>query len=599
MAKRIEPSPGSWLRVEEFIENGDPEFVTELRRIHDAERLGNFAKVLYNDTRTATRRSMLLYLQAPFNAFRHEALLKRLFKLAEAAKDDEVMACFMVGLDRSIRREKRSRNRYDWSTRESWVEEHVVTPRGTEMPKKGNPFIYQNRITGEPMAAPTPEKNGRVFLFKLATRKYLRRRVWRYFRQLGKSDLYRYATGISKALVQYTDKDCKDGLAMLDNWSLVQALFKHSDVIVSKSRTWKLAEGRSLSELRAAPAYASAWHKEAEPLMSMLDLASCRPVRQWSMGMLREHHAKALSQTSLDRLLRWIRSEDAELARFGAELFSQSNLLGSVQPKTWLQLIHQANPDVLDIVCRLVMKTLTADNVSLREAMELACSRSVPLAELGMAWLESMQPHSDQDFQDLLLSLDAESEHIRPKLVDQVRRKLDRVASKRSQWILEYLDSRFPDVRDVGWTWLQERTEVARDYHLWQRLIETPYDDLRLKVIELLQYESIPTHSKAGQSMLIDAKRLSPEGIRFLWATALLNIHRGGKQKPGVVKAMIGRLHAHREEANDLLPILAVALRSIRTTEWQAGLAGIVTWIEKNPDVSDMVQAHFPELNLI
>jgi hypothetical protein len=333
--------------------------------------------------------------------------------------------------------------------------------------------------------------------------------------------------------------------------------------------------------------------------MSMLDLASCRPVRQWSMGMLREHHAKALSQTSLDRLLRWIRSEDAELARFGAELFSQSNLLGSVQPKTWLQLIHQANPDVLDIVCRLVMKTLTADNVSLREAMELACSRSVPLAELGMAWLESMQPHSDQDFQDLLLSLDAESEHIRPKLVDQVRRKLDRVASKRSQWILEYLDSRFPDVRDVGWTWLQERTEVARDYHLWQRLIETPYDDLRLKVIELLQYESIPTHSKAGQSMLIDAKRLSPEGIRFLWATALLNIHRGGKQKPGVVKAMIGRLHAHREEANDLLPILAVALRSIRTTEWQAGLAGIVTWIEKNPDVSDMVQAHFPELNLI
>jgi hypothetical protein len=599
MAKRIEPSPGSWLRVEEFIENGDPEFVTELRRIHDAERLGNFAKVLYNDTRTATRRSMLLYLQAPFNAFRHEALLKRLFKLAEAAKDDEVMACFMVGLDRSIRREKRSRNRYDWSTRESWVEEHVVTPRGTEMPKKGNPFIYQNRITGEPMAAPTPEKNGRVFLFKLVTRKYLRRRVWRYFRQLGKSDLYRYATGISKALVQYTDKDCKDGLAMLDNWSLVQALFKHSDVIVSKSRTWKLAEGRSLSELRAAPAYASAWHKEAEPLMSMLDLASCRPVRQWSMRMLREHHAKALSQTSLDRLLRWIRSEDAELARFGAELFSQSNLLGSVQPKTWLQLIHQANPDVLDIVCRLVMKTLTADNVSLREAMELACSRSVPLAELGMAWLESMQPHSDQDFQDLLLSLDAESEHIRPKLVDQVRRKLDRVASKRSQWILEYLDSRFPDVRDVGWTWLQERTEVARDYHLWQRLIETPYDDLRLKVIELLQYESIPTHSKAGQSMLIDAKRLSPEGIRFLWATALLNIHRGGKQKPGVVKAMIGRLHAHREEANDLLPILAVALRSIRTTEWQAGLAGIVTWIEKNPDVSDMVQAHFPELNLI
>ena len=599
MAKRNEPSPGSWLRVEELIENGDPEFVKELRRIHDADRLGSFAKVFYNDTRTASRRLLLLYLRTPFNAFRHEALLKRLFKLAEAAKDDEVMACFMVGLDRSIRREKRTRNRYDWTTRESWIEEHVVTPRGTEMPKKGNPFIYQNRMTGEPMAAPTPEKSDRMFLFKMATRKYLRRRVWRYFRQLGKSDLDRYATGISKALVQYTDKDCKDGLAMLDNWGMVQTLFKHSDVIVSKSRTWKLAEGRSLSELRSAPAYASAWLKDAEPLLSMLDLAACRPVRQWSVGMLREHHAKALSQTSLDRLFRWIRSEDAELARFGAELFSQSNVLGSVQTKTWLQLIQQANPDVLDIVCKLVMKTLTADAVSLRDAMDLACSRSVPVAELGMAWLESKESHSDQDFQDLLLSLDAESEHIRPKLVDQVRRKLDRVESKRSQWILEYLDSRFPDVRDVGWTWLQERNEVARDYHLWQRLIETPYDDLRLRVIGLLQYESLPKFSKSSQSMLVDAKSLSPEGIRFLWATALLNIHRGGKQKPGIVKAMIGRLHVHREEANDLLPILAVALRSVRATEWRAGLVGLVTWIEKNPEVSDMVQSHFPELNLL
>ena len=171
MAKRVQPNPGSWLRVEALLESGDPEFVDELRRIQDADRLGSFAKVLYNDKRVASRRLLLAYLNAPFNAFRHEAFLKRLFKIAEAAQDDEVMAYFMVGLDRSIRREKKSRNRYDWSTRESWVEEFVRTPRGTAMPRTGNPFIYQNRMTGEPMAASSPEQHERIFcsLFRRAS----------------------------------------------------------------------------------------------------------------------------------------------------------------------------------------------------------------------------------------------------------------------------------------------------------------------------------------------------------------------------------------------------------------------------------------------
>src|SRR5438270_10146970 len=37
-------------------------------------------------------------------AYRLEALVKRLFKLAEAAGDDELMARFLVGFDRSVRR---------------------------------------------------------------------------------------------------------------------------------------------------------------------------------------------------------------------------------------------------------------------------------------------------------------------------------------------------------------------------------------------------------------------------------------------------------------------------------------------------------------
>jgi hypothetical protein len=611
MAKQFPLNPGSWLRVEALVEQGDPEFAEELRRIQDVDRLGSFAKVLYNDRRATTRRLMIQYLQLPFNAFRHEALLKRLFKLAEAAQDDEVMAYFMVGLDRCIRREKRSRNRYDWSSRESWVEESVRTPRGTELPRKGNSFVFQNRITGLPMAAPSPEKHDRMFLFSLATRKYLRRRVWRYFRKIGKLDADRYKQAIRHALVLYTDQDCKDGLAMLDNWSLVHALFKNSDTIAAKSRSWKLVESRSLSELRAAPAFLNAWNKNAEPLMGLLDDARCRPVRQWAMDLLREQHTDALNKSPIDRLLPWIRSTDDGLARFGADLLHNSNRLGTIQVKTWLELVREANPSVLDVLCKLMFQTLSPDVVSLRDAVDMACSRSIAIAELGMQWLEPKEPTSDQDIQDLLLTLEAQSEAIRPKLVDRVRLKLDRIermdiTGNRTEWILEYLDSRHSDVRDIGWAWLQQRDQIAKDYHLWQRLIETPYDDLRLKVIQLLHFETLePSGSPLTPApsrdiaMLIDASQLPTDRIRFLWASALLNVYRGGKQKPGIVKAIVARLHSHSDETKELMPILAVALRSVRSMEWQAGLAGIVSLVEKKTEVLEWVRTHFPELNLL
>ena len=56
------------------------------------------------DKRPASRRLLLDYLDRPLNAFRHEPLIKRLFKLAEAAGDDELMARFLILFDRSIRR---------------------------------------------------------------------------------------------------------------------------------------------------------------------------------------------------------------------------------------------------------------------------------------------------------------------------------------------------------------------------------------------------------------------------------------------------------------------------------------------------------------
>ena len=82
---------GDWLVLEEKLERGDPSFVDDLRSFYDAEFLAGFAARWYADKRAASRRLLLEYLDRPLNAFRHEPLVKRLFKQAEGAGDDEVM----------------------------------------------------------------------------------------------------------------------------------------------------------------------------------------------------------------------------------------------------------------------------------------------------------------------------------------------------------------------------------------------------------------------------------------------------------------------------------------------------------------------------
>src|SRR5262249_51700178 len=77
-----------------------------------ADRLGDFAARWLADRRPVARQFLFDYLGRPLNTYRHEALVKRLFKRAEAAGDDVVMVAFLVLFDRSIRKAKRRRTEY-------------------------------------------------------------------------------------------------------------------------------------------------------------------------------------------------------------------------------------------------------------------------------------------------------------------------------------------------------------------------------------------------------------------------------------------------------------------------------------------------------
>src|SRR5207237_2708947 len=102
--------------------------------------------------------------------------------------------------------------------------------------------------------------------------------------------------------------------------------------------------------------------------------------------------------------------------------------------------------------------------------------------------------------------------------------------------------------------------------------LESPYDDVRLKFVAELERR---TRGGPSTRHLEDA-RLDDDLIRFLWASVLLNIHRGGRTKPVVVGQIVRRLTRNPHEVYFLLPILAVALRSLRGPEFRTGLTAVV-----------------------
>src|SRR5262249_33886256 len=144
-----------------------------------------------------------------------------------------------------------------------WSEPYVVTPGGTTMPR-GAPRDYYDfdeartsykrfsapdwilrlkldpkkyRDTADP-PEPIRRQLERFRLFSVRTRQYLRRRAWRYFRLLGKTRPDRYIAAICEALALYEDADVNSGLALLDNWGLVHALFHRSPVLVARRPGW-------------------------------------------------------------------------------------------------------------------------------------------------------------------------------------------------------------------------------------------------------------------------------------------------------------------------------------------------------------------------
>lgn len=616
---------GSWSLAEELFERGDPGFVDELRRVHFADRLGAFARRWIADPRPFARAALFDYLSRPLNSYRHEPLVKRLFKFAEAAPadprhlfngvegvpDDEVMGAFLVAFDRSIRRVRKTVTRYknenfpdqpaaqaavrlweaegyentginNWSGRfyaYGWKREPVVVmPGNTVMPRPREQDLKKN---------PTVQDWERSFyerrhlLFSLPTRRYLRRRAWRYFRKVGKTDPARYARAAAGFLVRYTDADTDSDIHLLDNWGLTHALFRHSPALVCPAKGWEFAPGKTLADLAPAPRFEEAWAAAPQLVFDVLLGAKSRAVRQWAVWMLRKHHAGWLAAQPVVTLLKLADHTDPDLSAFGFDLLEGVRDLAAVPVEEWLTRLDGDDLAKLQRLSGLLARRLDPARVATPDVLRLAAHRSKPVAELGFALLKR-RSFAVADVPALLPLVQAESETVRPELVGWLRETLAGFGPARPGWVLEFLDSKHADVRAAGWAWLTG-SPLKDDPAVWHRLVESPYDDVRGPLVAELARR---------------ADDADPDTVRLLWATVLLNLVGAGRHKKGVVARVVARLADHPDEADRLLPLVAVAVRSIRGPEFRAGLAAVVALAENKPDLVPAIRGRFPELEL-
>jgi hypothetical protein len=590
-----------------LLEHGDPAFVDAIRRVHDADLLAAFAEVWFNDLRPDSRRLLLEYLDRPLNAYRHEGLVKRLFKLAEAAGDDLLMGRFLVLFDRSIRRVKRTRWRWVNESFETkakaqecvsrwqalgykWVNlfvraglfqsgahqpfEVIFQPHGTTMPR--------GRLIDLAALPEVHKKLEKFRLFSVSTRNYLRRRAWRHFRKLGKTHPERYVAAVSEALALYRDEDISDPLALIDNWGLVHILFHHSPVLEAKPNGWTIQPGRSLGELSPSPIYERLWEESPAVVVGLLSTARSSTVRRWALRRIEADPTTHLGALPLEGWLSLLEHEDPEVVALAARVLEAAEGLEGVGVDRWLALAESTDSAALEVVCSLIGRQVKAEQVTIEQAVRLAGLRALPVARLGLAWLKTK---SVREPVEILGLIDAECGLLRPEILGWLRATLASLSSFDPALILEFLDARQLDVRAEGWAWFLSEPRASDDFETWRKLLESPYDDIRLLLVAELE-------SRSGH-------KFDPSSLRSLWASVLLNIHRGSRAKPVVVRQLLDRMETKPGEAPELLPLLCVALRSVRGPERRSGLVAVVRLVEKRPEVEPLVRSAFPELQWI
>lgn len=558
-SKTIKEGDSSTLLLTEYFDTGDERFYETLLASTAARKLQVFAPRWYMDKRKFARDALIRYIDDGCDRPHHRPVVKKIFKHAEAANDHEVMAHFFLVLDRMAPR--------------------VLTAKRRRRRSGTAPMVLRTDPT-LPAYRSEADRQGR---FTVKTRRYLQRRVWRYFRQIGQADATQYIAMLAPILAQYTDAQFEPTHKMLDCWSLMHALFWGNGVISREIDGVRVRTGCSMADLTPQPWNEPAWRLSSAfmPLFALVLRGQSTLVRNIALMLLRKYHGPALKKVPLAQIVALLKSPYSQAQTLSGELLENAAGLESFTLTEWLGLLQIDNPYALPVLCRLVARHIAPESVSLEQCVQLACTRAAPVAELGLQWLRSHNPSSPAELESLLALRNAPADVVRGPATEWLLGLLESSSYARVEQVRELADSMHHDVRERVLNMLAMGGKFADEHTLWAALAESPHDDVRAFLMKHL-------------TARMDA--LTPESVLHLWATVLLSVHRGSRTKQAVLKQLSLSVVSEPERAETLLPLLAIALRSVRAPERRGALAAITQAVQKNASIRSTVRKHLPEL---
>ena len=587
-SKEREPST---LLIDELFARQDGEFIERLREVRSSQYLAALADRWNRDPRPWAREQVMDYLSLPMDRPGHHPLVKRLFKHAEAQRDDELMAHYLVAFDRLIRRRRRMAYRYDWQTRTSWREETLYSPQDQIL--RAQPArVVDNPFTRRKITLPAHErapKNGRLYTYR--TRHYLRRRAWRYFRWLGFGRPGDYPYAVAKALQLYRDDDFAHGENILDNWSLLNIAFRGSEALKFRTNGVGVADGRSLAELTAAPRFEKLWQAPTSTnvLLHLAKKADARLVRVWAIQLLKRHHLANLQSLSTDQLLELLDHHDGDVQQFGASLLDSLSGIDLWTVSTWLRLLETRNLNALAVICNAMTSRVRSDRLTTEQCVELACARVTPIAKMGLSWL-CERTIGVNELPTLGRLAVAQCEAVGAEIANYAFERIGTKAAYQTDVAVNFFDSLNPEVRRGAWQWLTPDSPGYQDADLWSRLFESPDDETRIRLVESLRQRA---------DGLVGPRALARRDLSPLWTSVLLGVHRGGRAKIQALRQISQAIAERPERAESLLPVLAVAIRSVRPAEARVGLSAILSAVAKRPEIEPLLAKGLPELRLV
>jgi len=576
----------STLMLDEFFNAEDDRFTDELRKINSPSKLAGFADRWKKDPRPWARKQIFNYLDLPLDRPGHQPLVKRLFKHAHAQNDAELMAAFMAAFDRLVRRTRKTLWRYDLETRSSTEEEKLVTPRNALKGRGENERKKQVWLGG------IYRRSGMLFTYH--TRYYLRRRAWRFFRTLARTKSAAYPQAVARALALYYDADLAKGENILDSWSLLHACFHDHDALEFGASSVLVKDGRGLGELTAAPYCLKAWQapESAKVLTELLLSCRARLVRVFCIQLLRAHHKDHLGSLDANRIFQLLEHDDEDIQQFGAELLQSAKGLERLPISAWLRFLLTKNLTALQTVCDCFVKHVSAERLELGPCIELACNKATAVSRLGLGYLKSKAIQTPEDRAAIAALANSRCDATGREVTEWALRLIGPRDVYDRELVCRFFDSLNESVRDAAWDWLLKDSAGYHDPGLFARLIETPFDRLRLSLIDLMHKRSIGALETPG------LRATGLEALAPVWCSVLLSVHRGGRQKGKAVRQIGEAIREKPQAAELLLPILAVAIRSVRPSEARAGLSAVVGAVECHPELAAAVEKHLPELKL-